>query len=395
MNGYFEIDEKNAENVIFAAKRTARLAPERFAGGDGEKIASDLIFNEIKPYCDEAQRESFLTYPFAATLCRKGALVLIVSAAVLFKLSEIFGNAALSCVALALSLSGFCIFSYKYLFGGRALDRLFKSHRSQNLFLTRRSRSTTLNRVVLTAKSDASARLNTPFFGAKAPTVFFVLCITGNTLTFCLLCAYLFSGALQNSAFFEASSNFCLLMCIFYIGAFFLYDTKHAPANGAPGLIPAFCTVEIMKELFSSSVRFPNTEVCVLITGADFPCHDGAYEFISRKKRAFRDIPTVFISLEEITSTSKAAVFYNSDSECRELAEIITDAARSYSVNIKHEAALSGTAMFSPFDEAGFKACSFGTSKELSGKIHEVSKAAVTDTLNILKDVVRYYGNER
>ncbi len=392
MNGYFEIDEKNAENVILAATGVARLAPKRSAGSDGEKVASDLIFNEIKLYCDEAQKERFLTYPFAAAFCRKSALVLITAAAVLFKLSEIFGNATLSCIALALSLSGFCIFSYKYLFGGRALDKLFKPHHSQNLFLTRRSRSTTLNRVILTAKSDDSALPNTPFFGSKAPTVFFVLCVTGNTLTFCLLCAYLFSGTLQDSAFFKAASDFCLLMCVFYIGAFFLYSSKHTPEN-VTGLVPAFCAAEIMKELFSSSVRFPNTEVCVLITGSDFPCHDGACEFISRKKRAFRDIPTVFVSLEEITSTSKTAVFYNSDSESRELAEIITDSAESYGINVKHESVLSGTAMFSPFDEAGFKACSFGTSKELSGKIHEVNKTAITDTLNILKDVVRYYGN--
>lgn len=395
MNGYFEISAKNAENVLLNSERTAKAAPERLAGSTGEKAAADLIFTEIKPYCDEAEKESFLTYPTAASFCQRCACVFITLSAILFKASEISGTPVFSCGALLFCLAAFCLFTYKFLFGGRALDRLFKPRHSQNLFLTRHARSTTLSRLVLTAKADEKARLNTPFFGAKAPTVFLTLCIIGNTLTFCLSAAHLFSGTVQNSAFFGAASDFCLFMCIIYIFAFFLYDTKHASGESVSGLAPAYCTVEIMKALSDNSVRFPNTEVCVLIVGADFPCHDGAVEFINRKKRAFRDVPTVFVSLEELTVTSKTAVYFNREKSKNELAEIITDSAESYGISIKRESALTGTPLFSPFDNAGFEACSFGTSKECSGKYSATTKTAITDTLNILKDTVRFYGNER
>lgn len=393
MNGYFEIERENVRSVFEGARRIAEEAPERTAGSDGERRASDMIFNEIEPYCDEAEKVPFLTYPGAASFCRKGACVLMTLAALLFKASQLRGNALLSCAALVCSLSGFCLFSYKFLFGGRKLDSIFRGKHSQNLFLTRHARSTPLLRVVLSAKSDTAPKLNTPFFGKKAPTVFSALCFFSNTLTFCFVCAYLFTGAMQSTRFFGTASDFSLFLCVFYCLYFFLYDKKPSDKSGN-SLIPALCTVEIMKKLFSESVRFPNTEVCVLITGADFPCHDGATQFASRKKRAFRDVPTVFISVEEITSAQSKAVFFDRGSNGEKASEAVISAAKSCGVKITAEPSIFGSSVNTPFESAGFAASSFGASKTLS-KTSQASETAVEDALNILKDTVKFYGNAR
>ena len=49
MNDYFEITEKSAENVLQNAERIFKEAPLRRGGSDGERKASDMLFNEIKP----------------------------------------------------------------------------------------------------------------------------------------------------------------------------------------------------------------------------------------------------------------------------------------------------------------------------------------------------------
>ena len=66
MNDYFEITEKSAENVLQNAERIFKEAPIRRGGSDGENKASNMLFNEIKPYCDEAKKETFSFSPSAA-----------------------------------------------------------------------------------------------------------------------------------------------------------------------------------------------------------------------------------------------------------------------------------------------------------------------------------------
>lgn len=402
MSDFFEISEKNSENVLQNAERVFNAARFRRGGCDGERKAADMLFNEIKPYCDDAKKESFSFSPSAAGFIYRASCALAFLGTVFLKISESTGNPVFACFTPIFCIAAFSLFFGKFFFNKTALDRLFKKSHSQNLFFTRFSRSETLFRIVLTANTDAPKKLNTPFFGIKAPTVFIVACTIGNTLTFCVSCALLLCGTPRESRFFGLASGLCLLMCIFYIGAFFVFDIKKPATSTSSGVVPSLCLAEIMKLLSDNSVRFPNTEVCVLLSGAEHPCHDGAREFMNRHKRALREIPTVFVSLEELVTSSKLAVFFKPGSGGSRPAEIIADSAELKGIPLLREKPVIGTPMYTPFFNAGFDACSFGTSKALSLKsFFETDKSvqtdskAVTDALYILKDTVRFYGNER
>lgn len=402
MNDYFEITEKSAENVLQNAERIFKEAQLRRGGSDGEKKAANMLFNEIKPYCDEAKKETFSFSPSAAGAVYRLSCALALLGTIFLKLSESTGSPVFACFTPVFCIAAFSLFFGKFFFNKTALDKPFKKARSQNLFFTRFSRSETLFRIVLTANTDAPKKLNTPFFGIKAPMIFIVACIIGNTLTFCASCALLLCGTPRGSRFFELVTALCLFMCIFYIGAFFVFDIKKTATATSSGVVPSLCLAEIMRLLSDNSVRFPNTEVCMLLSGAEHPCHDGAREFMNRHKRALRDIPTVFISLEDLVTSSKLAVFFKEGSGGNRPAGIIAESAEACGVSIAKEKPVIGTPMYTPFESAGFDACSFGTSKAFSAKSFfeteksvQTSSRAVLDALCILKDAVRFYGNER
>lgn len=389
MNNYFEIDEKNVENVLSSAKRIA-LASK---GKKGERSLPALLLNEIAPYCDFSRRQVFEARPQSAAFCRKTAFMLMLFAAVLFKLSVIRGSAPLSCVALFCSISAFCLFTYKFVFGGRLVDKLFSPTHAENLFFVRKARSTPILRVVLSSCGDEKPQSHVPFFGQRAPSFFLSSSLCANTLIFSFLCFYLLTGASLSSRFFDYASSFSCLLGIVNMPVLFLYKNKGSRVS-QKGLLPTLCIAEIMKELSFESVRFPNTELCVLVTGADFPCHEGAREFIRAKKSALNDVPTLFICVDEITAAKRKTVSFGRKKSGEKVADSIIAAAEGYNIDIIREASVFGTPPHAPFENSGFAACSLGSSKA-SQKSASSQEEALLDILNIIKDTVRNYGNER
>lgn len=397
----FEISKVNTDNILANASRICRDAPSRLACSDGEKNTADFLLNELSPYSDEFHEENFGARPFAATFIYKAVCVILLAGAILFKFSEIIGNPVPACISSFLCILSFSLFSYKFLFNGRKLDYFFKKKTSTNLYFRRFARSAPLNRVVFTSHLDSPKAMNSMFYKIKSPVSFIICSAAGNIVNFCAVNLYLLFGAPENSVIFGALSSFCVLFGIFYVITFLLFDVKKAALGAGASVIPSLCLCEYFKLLSDNSVRFANTEVCILISGAEYPCHAGSYDFTDRRKRAFRDIPTTFISLEEITTADMAVFSKNKKHDFISPAEVIEDVANTYDIKIKPEKAVTGSPACTPFEEAGFDCCSFGSSKERifpclshnSNALSSTTQKAVFDTLTIINETVKIYDN--
>lgn len=401
MSGTFEISKVNTENVLANASRICEDAPSRLACSGGEKATADFLLNELRPYSDEASEENFGTRPFASTFIYKSVCLLLIAAAVLFKFSEITGRPFPACISSFLCVLSFSLFAYKFLFNGKKLDYFFKKKTSTNLYFRRFARSTPLNRVVFTSHLDSPKAMNSMFYKIKSPVSLIICCLAGNTLNFCAVNLYLLFGAPENSVIFGALSSFCALFGIFYVITFLLFDSKKASSGAGTSVIPSLCLCEYFKLLSDNSVRFANTEICILISGAEYPCHAGAFDFTDRRKRAFRDIPTTFISLEEITSSDMAVFEKTKKRDSVSPAGVIKDIAKTYDIKLKPEKPVAGSSACTPFEEAGFDCCSFGTTKKLiyssfsrnANTVSSVTKKAVFDALTVISETAKYYDN--
>lgn len=391
-----ELETQNSEYVKDGAERLKKEAPERAPCSEGERRCADFLLNELKPYSDEVTEELVFAHPAGRPVIYKAVCIMLILSAVLFKISEILGTAGFAAAASPLSLAAFALFAHKFFFDGTAVDRIFPKKRSQNIIFKRYPRAATLTRVVITADLDMPQYTRTFGKGKNTAYLLTVCCIICNTLIFCCCNAYLLCGAPENSAVFSALSALCVLLSVFYIAALLLYKTKPPRVSGDRGADMCMTLAAIMKQLSQTGFRYANTELCIMFTGAGGASHAGAYTFAEKHRRTCRDVPTVFISLEDISDTSELALYFkDTDSGSSEAASILAEAAESIDLKAEKESSLFGTPAHVPFASRRFAACSVGTTKK-HGDIPDgrpFSPDAVYDLAYILTQAVNYYDN--
>ena len=395
------LEAKNIEYVIDTTELVLSSSRERRAGSDGEKQVQRIFINELKKFCDETHEEEFKTHPGAGTLAEKVLCILLITCVLLFSNAVAVGSVFTASVSLLTSLVVFCIFSYKFIFDGKKLDFITPTKTSKNLLGIRYSRGEMQNRVVLVAHSDAPQSMRAHLNGNKSPFILSVCALIGNTILFCSGLLFLFMGAPQHSGFFSFLSIVCFGFVPFYVMSIFLINNRKVASGISASIVPASTLLSVMKQFHDNSFRYEKTEICCLIVGSEYSSRAGAYHFAKKHKRLFRDVPTVFIPLEEITTSRRLAVFFKDGSGTKgsaEVASIIGEAAENLNISIQKEASLLGSSSYTPFSKNDFPACSLGTSKKHisktisanSDKLQNVSKIAIADVGGLVIETLNY-----
>lgn len=396
------LELKNVEYVLDTAELVLNSAKECRAGSPGEERTQHIFMNELKKFCDETHREQFKTHTGAGTLAEKLLCCLLIIC--VFILYDAVHSASVlkASLCLLVSLVIFCIFSYKFLFDGKKLDFITPAKSSSNLLGVRHSRGETEGRVVLVARSDAPQSMRAHFFGNRTPFILSVCDLIGNTVLFCGALLFLFSGAPQDSGFFSFTAILSLVFIPFYAMSVILINNRKVASGISSSIIPSAILLSIMKQFHDNSFRYEKTEICCLISGSEYSSRAGSYHFAKKHKRLYTDVPTVFIPLEEITTSRKLSVFFNDGSGTRgssEVASVIGEAAENLQIEIKKESSLLGTSAYTPFSKYGFDACSLGTSKKHisktisanSDKLDTVSRKAISDVGGLVIETLNYY----
>lgn len=400
-----KLSSENIDYVFSVAGRILSESSERLPSTPGEAYSARLILNELKNYCDETSEENFTTHLRVGTLLLKILCALLCFSAIVFKVATNNGSVVPVCICTVLSVLIFSVFAYKFFFDGKALDVLFPKRMSINVFAKRYSHSKAQNRVVLVARADAPKKQRFFLYKTNLTTVLLALCVLGNTFTFCSCVIYLFAGAPENNSLFSFLSSVSFLFSVFYIAAILLvHPTKAAPGLSS-SIIPAATITAIMKQMNENNFRYNQTEFCCLIVGSEYSNHAGAYAFASKHKKLMRDIPTVFIPVEELTSSKNLAIFFKDGSGnegSKDTANIMSDACENLNLNIHKENSIIGTSSFTPFTVHHFASCSLGTSKKYINKcfgskdlLSNVSRKTIFDAANILMETTNYYDNAR
>lgn len=396
------LESKNIEYVLDTAELILNSSKERRAGSSGEEQVQHIFLNELKKFCDETHDEQFKTHPGAGTLAEKVLCTLLVICVILFSNAVNTGSVFTASISLLTSLICFCIFSYKFIFDGKKLDFITPTKLSKNLLGIRYSRAETLNRVVLVCRSDAPQSMRAHLFGNRSPFILSVCSLIGNTILFSSGLLFLFSGAPEKSPLFYFLTVICIGFVPFYIMSIFLINNRRVASGISSSIIPSSILLSVMKQLHDNSFRYEKTEICCLIVGSEYSSRAGAYHFAKKHKRLYTDVPTVFIPIEEITTTRKLAVFFKDGSGTKgssEVASVVGEAAENLNINIQKETSLLGTSSYTPFSKNNFPACSLGTSKKHisktisanSDKLQNVSRKAIADIGGLVIETLNYY----
>ena len=396
------LDDENVNYVFETAEYVLQNSEERRAGSKGEGQARHLFLNELIKYCDETTEQTFTTHPGVGTLTQKLLCVLLIVCVALFSLSVSGGLIFPVVLSLISNLLIFCVFVHKFVFDGSRFDFIKSRKKSGNILGKRYSRGETQIRVVLTAHIDSPQSLRWFFFGNRAPFILSICAITGNTVLFCSQLFFLFAGAPANTPFFTFCRSLCLIFIPFYIISIFIVDPKKTASGVSSSIIPSSVLLSVMKQFFESGFRYEKTEVCCLLTGSEYSSKAGSYAFAKKYRRLFSDVKTVFIPIEEITTSDKLAVFFRDEkasTNSAEIASVISQAAENLELQLLKENEASGIASFSPFTSQHFPACSLGTSKKhisksvspTADKLSLVRRKTVGDLGALIIETLNYY----
>lgn len=397
-----KLELENTEYALDTAELIVKTTRERRAGSVGEKQAQHLLLNELKKYCDEATQQTFKTHPGAGTIAEKLLCMLLVVCVFLFSASVSRGNAIWASIVLFASLIIFCVFCYKFIFDGKKLDFITPSKTSANLLGVRYSRSEAQARVVLVSRSDSPQCLRAYKFGNRAQYILSIASIIGNTCLFVSTLFFLFSGAPENVSLFKILSGLCFIFLPFYIISIFHINSKRVASGISTSIVPSAIILAVFKQFQENAFRYDKTEICCLITGSDYSSRAGAYAFANKYKRLYRDVPTIFIPIEEITTSKKLSVFFRDGSGTtgsENIANAIREAGSNLGLKIKSEKSLLGSGAFTPFSKSHFPACSLGTSKERTSKcffanadkLSDISKKSVADVGSLIIETLNLF----
>ncbi len=397
-----KLEDANINYCFEIAENILQNAPDLKAGSESEKNARHILLYELMKYCDETNEQSFFAHPGAGTLIHKALCVGLIVCVILFSVCVDNGYVLPVAISLFLNILMFCIFSYKFIFDGTLLDRIKPQKASGNIMGKRYCDANTELRVVLTAHLDSPKTIRNLLFGSRWPLILSICSIIGNTVLFCSQLAFLFTGAPANADTFEFLRSVCLIFIPFYFLSIFLISSKKTATGVSSSIIPSALLVSIMKQFSEDSFRFRKTEVCCLLTGAEYSSRAGSYAFAKKYRRLFSDVRTVFIPLEEITTAEKLAVFFRDGSGSEgsaEVASVIAQAAENLDLKLSKESSLLGTASFSPFANQHFRACSLGTSKKhisksvspTTDRITSVPRKTVGDVGALIIETLNYF----
>lgn len=404
MTTFPNLEEENINYVLETVEYIDSHTKSRRAGEKGEEETKNVFLHELMKYSDETKEQRFSTYPGAGTNIHRVLSVILAVCCVMFSVSTSNGYVFPVVISLVLNLIVFAIFSHKFLFDGTRLDVFSKRKRSANIIGTRYPRGNTELRVVLTAHMDSPLTLRGFVFGSKATYILSLISIVGNTILFCSQLIFLFAGAPVESGFFSFLSVVNIAFLPFHIASLIVVDSKKTTSGISASLIPSSVAISIMKQFADSGFRFEKAEICCLLTGSEYSGRAGAYAFAKRHRRLFSDVPTIFIPIEEITTSDKLSVFFKDGSGTqgsRAVASVIAQAADNLGLDLKNENGLLGTASFTPFSKYGFEACSIGTSKKYisrtvsstADKITAVRRKTIHDVGSLIIETLNYYDN--
>lgn len=397
-----KLDDKNINYVLETVQTITETTDNRRTGEKGEEQAKHVFLNELMKYCDDTQEQHFLTHPGAGTITQKILCVLLIICVFLFSSAVSNGYVGTAIISLILNLAIFGVFAYKFIFDGTSLDIIRPQKRSTNILGRRFPQGSTQARVVFVTHSDAPLSIRSFIFGNMATYILSLCSILGNTVLFCSQLIFLFAGAPINSSFFEALRVISFIFVPFYVLGLTLVNPKKTSSGISSSLIPSSIMLSILKQFSEDSFRYAKTEICCLITGSEYSGRAGSYAFAKKYRRLFSDIPTVFIPIEEITTSDKLSVFFKDGSGNKgsaEVASIIAQAAENLELELSKESVVIGTASFSPFAINNFPACSIGTSKKhisktvspTADKITAIRRKTVSDVGALIIETLNYY----
>lgn len=308
----------------------------RPAGSESEKNAQSYMLSELEKYCDTAKAESFNCSDKAYALSVAfGAALLIISAA-LFSLG-------LAVASLAVAFIAAVVLVFETALKKPVTDIFFPKKTSGNVIGVRNAEEKAERRIILSGHTDSSYEYTYNYRGGKGIKALIMFALGFDTgLFFAANIAYMvFYGVIGQNVWgadiniaFKIIAVATYVTLPFLIMALFFVSTKNPVTGANTDLTGVFISMAVSKFLSDNDIRFKNTEVVVLCSGAKEAGLYGAKAFVKEHKEFFEnDCETVFVGFDSIKELEYLSIGVNDEN----VGSLIAEAAKENGLEAKND----------------------------------------------------------
>ncbi|MBR6552818.1 MAG: M20/M25/M40 family metallo-hydrolase [Clostridia bacterium] len=351
--------------AIKSIKNCCKNFGPRPTGSEAEKNAQEYMMNDLNNFCDEVTREEFKVSDKAFMSWIRIGVIMAILGIISFTLGFFVVSAVLF-VAILLMIA------LEFGFYKPILDVFFKKKTAGNVYGVRKANGETKKRIILCAHTDSAFEWKYTYKTGRKGVAFNIY---GAAL--CVLASIGVSvyATITNGAFSDivwlgdglvtkilAVALYLTLIIYFFNFSFINYKL---PVTGAiDNLSGVFISNAVAKYLNDNDIRFENTEVCVLLTGAEEAGLRGSKSFVKNHPELKNsNVETVVVGIDTICELEFMKV-YSKDmngltKNDERVAKLIQDGAKNAGFDVPTGTIELGATDAAAFSQKGISAATF------------------------------------
>lgn len=353
--------------AIKSIKNVCKNFGPRPVGSEAEKNAQEYMLNDLKNFCDEANREEY-------KCSDKAFMSWVPLGAVLLVLSIVSFTLGWAAVGLGLCLITLFFILAEFIFYKPVLDVFFPKKTSGNVYGVIKPTGETKKRIVLSGHTDSAFEWTYTYKGGR-PAVLTIILTAIIDIVLGIgggIYALIHFGGAFGTVVWREGGNVALrvIAVIFYISIPVLVAaTKFCnfklPVMGAnDDLTGVFISCAAAKFLHDNNIRFENTEVMVVCAGGEEAGLRGTKAFAKAHKDELTDssVETVYVGFDTIRELDFTKI-YDKDmtgmvKNDRKVAELIQRAAKNAGRDVSIGTIELGSTDAAAMSQAGVRAAS-------------------------------------
>ena len=359
--------------VIRNIKKICKEFGPRCAGSEKEYEAQQWMADELKTTCDDVKIEDFNLAPWAFMSWVQLTVFCVTAATILLLLTHFLPQFALIFTAVAVGIVAVAFFFVitEFLLYKQTLDPFMKKKVSHNVIAVRKASGETKRRIVFSGHADSAPEWRFTYWGGPKfllPVIGLGLGGAAYTLVHGII-ALVFvlkdKPVQQGGALWILSIVNACLIPVFLVCLLF-YDKKRIVDGANDNLTGCLVSMAVPRFMQDHDIRFENTEVMVICTGAEEAGLRGAKAFCKAHADEFKaekDVETVFVCLDTIRDYEFMGIYHkdmtgtvkNSD----EVSKLVYDAGKLCDLDIPYENLFFGSSDAAAITQAGLKATCF------------------------------------
>ncbi|MDR2091396.1 MAG: M28 family peptidase [Clostridiales bacterium] len=379
---------------------------KRFPGTQGEKDAQAYFKTELEKICDTVTDEKFELHPnsFMDWIYITATLLILSLAAYFFA----------PIISIILVLLAFIPMVSQLVLYKTWFDPLYKKAESVNVYGVIKPKGEVKRRIIVNGHADATEEWFWLYkFGMKGMVTVFIGSLIGAVYVVVISCISIdladASGIFVQATAENASLVLGLIGLVFLVvwAALYKFHNKKVVVDGAnDNLTACYVSLAVPKALKEAGIKLQNTELCVLISGAEEAGLRGAKAFAKNHpelKNSPENIPTVVICMETLRE-SEHFCLYTKDingivKNDLDTAALVREAGKKNGIDLPYATVTLGATDAAAFAQAGIRStCLSGLDHNLQSYYHtredtkdNLSPETLGKAFDIVTDTVLLY----